>query len=239
VGAGLSLWRNALAALDAIGLGDAVRQVGVPGPAAVLRAAGGAVISDFGRSRTRPDDRGTGGAAGGGGRVGTTADRGAASGAAAPREGVADALRVGLHRADLQRTLVGAAERAGARIHLGRRCTGFVDDGTKVVARFERSDGGDSDAGEGDAGNVDDVGNINAVEGDVLVGADGLHSVVRQALHGHQPPRYAGYTAWRGAVRFDHARLAVGESWGKGLRFGQLPMRGGQVYWFAVASAPA
>lgn len=243
VGAGLSLWRNALAALDAIGLGDAVREAGVPGPAAVLRSAGGAVISDFGRGRTSSDDRGTSVAAGGGRRAGVAADRGGAPGADALRDGVADALSVVLHRADLQRTLVEAAERAGARIHLGRRCTGFVDDGTKVVARFERSDGGDGTAGESDAGNSDagngEAGNVDAVEGDVLVGADGLHSVVRQALHGDQPPRYAGYTAWRGVVRFDHARLAVGESWGKGLRFGQLPMRGDQVYWFAVANAPA
>jgi 2-polyprenyl-6-methoxyphenol hydroxylase-like FAD-dependent oxidoreductase len=36
--------------------------------------------------------------------------------------------------------------------------------------------------------------------GDVLVGADGFSSAVRRALHGEEPPRYAGYTAWRALV---------------------------------------
>jgi salicylate hydroxylase len=36
------------------------------------------------------------------------------------------------------------------------------------------------------------------VEGDVVVGADGSHSRVRQALFGPAPPRYTGAIAWRG-----------------------------------------
>jgi len=43
-GAGLTIWPNALAALDAIGLGDAVRDIGEPAAAAVIRRADGSLV---------------------------------------------------------------------------------------------------------------------------------------------------------------------------------------------------
>ncbi|HMI89881.1 MAG TPA: FAD-dependent monooxygenase, partial [Polyangiales bacterium] len=45
------------------------------------------------------------------------------------------------------------------------------------------------------------------VHGRFLIGADGLHSTVRSALFGEQPPRYAGYTAWRGVAKLEHRKL--------------------------------
>ena len=45
------------------------------------------------------------------------------------------------------------------------------------------------------------------VRGDVLIGADGLRSVVRAQLFSDGPPRYAGYSAWRAV-----ARIATRES---------------------------
>jgi hypothetical protein len=63
--------------------------------------------------------------------------------------------------------------------------------------------------------------------------------VVRRAILGSEEPIYSGYTAWRGVTTFDHAALAVGESWGPGQRFGQVPMAHGEVYWFATQNAPA
>jgi 2-polyprenyl-6-methoxyphenol hydroxylase-like FAD-dependent oxidoreductase len=38
------------------------------------------------------------------------------------------------------------------------------------------------------------------VEGELLVGADGLHSTVRARVFGGPAPSYAGYVAWRGVV---------------------------------------
>jgi salicylate hydroxylase len=53
------------------------------------------------------------------------------------------------------------------------------------------------------------------VTGDVLIGADGIHSVTRDALVGPHEPRFTGYVAWRAV--FPSARLphyAVQRNWG-------------------------
>ncbi|MCB9735109.1 MAG: FAD-dependent monooxygenase [Deltaproteobacteria bacterium] len=75
---------------------------------------------------------------------------------------------------------------------------------------------------------------------DVLIGADGLHSVVRAALRGPESPRYAGYTVWRGLARGPGLAVdALREHWGRGKRFGLVPLEDELVYWFAAANAPA
>jgi 2-polyprenyl-6-methoxyphenol hydroxylase-like FAD-dependent oxidoreductase len=79
------------------------------------------------------------------------------------------------------------------------------------------------------------------VHGAILVGADGLWSRVRSTLVGDGPPIYAGYTSWRGVA--DGWDLTppgrASESWGKGRRFGIVPIGRGKVYWFATANARA
>jgi 2-polyprenyl-6-methoxyphenol hydroxylase-like FAD-dependent oxidoreductase len=77
-------------------------------------------------------------------------------------------------------------------------------------------------------------------EGDLVIGADGLHSRVRAALEGEKPPTYAGYTSWRG-VCANQGRVPPGrvtESWGRGERFGIVPIGHDEVYWFCTADAP-
>ncbi|MGN6547352.1 MAG: FAD-dependent oxidoreductase [Aureliella sp.] len=75
---------------------------------------------------------------------------------------------------------------------------------------------------------------------DLLVGADGIHSVVRAQLFGTQPPRYAGYTCWRGvcARPTSIAPGYVGEWWGRGQRLGITSLTEDRVYWFATRNAP-
>lgn len=121
-----------------------------------------------------------------------------------------------LHRAALHALLLEAVGPESVR--LGARLTELEDDGHRVAATLE---GGER------------------VEGELLIGADGLHSRVREWLHGVEPPRYAGYTAWRAVVSWDAARLLPGESWGRGARFGQIPVPGGRAYLFATRSVPA
>lgn len=74
-------------------------------------------------------------------------------------------------------------------------------------------------------------------EGDVVIGADGLRSMTRSALHGEsQQVRYAGYTAYRGVA--STAALTGGETWGRGARFGYAPLHDGRTYWYATANRP-
>jgi 2-polyprenyl-6-methoxyphenol hydroxylase-like FAD-dependent oxidoreductase len=123
---------------------------------------------------------------------------------------LADREMLGIHRADLQDVL---ADELGDALTLGVACTGFTDDGYRVVV--EGSDGESRAA-------------------DVLVGADGLRSKTRAWLLGDRPPRYAGYTGWRAVAGFEHPslRARMTETWGRGVRFGLIPIGGGRLYWF-------
>ena len=74
---------------------------------------------------------------------------------------------------------------------------------------------------------------------DLVIGADGLNSRVREAVETGIRPRYSGYSCWRGITeRPVDLAGAAGETVGRGLRFGIAPLRDGRVYWFAVANMP-
>ncbi len=62
---------------------------------------------------------------------------------------------------------------------------------------------------------------------------------MRRQLLGERPPRYAGYTAYR-AVLPDWADRPdiTGEIWGRGQRFGIVPIGQGRLYWFATDNQP-
>ena len=50
------------------------------------------------------------------------------------------------------------------------------------------------------------------ITGDVLIGADGIHSTVRGQLFGKELPRYTGNVAWRGLVPAERvAHLDLGQ----------------------------
>jgi 2-polyprenyl-6-methoxyphenol hydroxylase-like FAD-dependent oxidoreductase len=119
---------------------------------------------------------------------------------------------IALHRSDLQAELAAAA----GEVRLGVEVT-FVEQRDDAVVAAA-ADGGEE-------------------RGDLLVGADGLSSVVRRAV-ADVPIRYAGYTAWRGvsSVSVELGRLT--ESWGVGERFGLVDIGRGRTYWFATKNAP-
>jgi 2-polyprenyl-6-methoxyphenol hydroxylase-like FAD-dependent oxidoreductase len=74
---------------------------------------------------------------------------------------------------------------------------------------------------------------------DLVVGADGLHSVTRRSSWPDVPgPRYVGYTAWRLVAPSQPVDASV-ETWGRGERFGLVPMSDGRVYCYLMANAPA
>ncbi|WP_333806660.1 FAD-dependent monooxygenase [Phenylobacterium sp.] len=72
------------------------------------------------------------------------------------------------------------------------------------------------------------------LEADVLVGADGLRSVVREALFGPAAPRFTGNVAWRGLIPADRLEGAdirpVAALWmGPGAHFVHYYVRGGTL----------
>ncbi|WP_336086770.1 FAD-dependent monooxygenase [Nocardia sp. SSK8] len=176
VGAGISLWSNALRALDAIGVGDRVRGQAIDGTSAGIRDTRGRWLSRADLAALRE-------------RFGTP---------------------VILHRAVLLDILRSALPAGALR--------------TGISVREARTDGTV----------VHSAGTSTA---DLVVGADGLRSVVRRAVCGAVEPRYAGYTAWRAVVDLADPPANFGETWGRGARFGIAPLKDGRLYCFAVYNA--
>ena len=119
-----------------------------------------------------------------------------------------------VYRPDLHQPLIDAVERQrpGA-IHLNSRLTGFDQDDRGVTARL--IDG-------------------RMLRGDVLVGADGVHSTVRQALFGPDRPEFTGIVAWRGVIPMaklpPHLAQVISNVWvGPGRHTVQYPLRGGEL----------
>ncbi|HEX6520480.1 MAG TPA: FAD-dependent monooxygenase [Streptosporangiaceae bacterium] len=125
-----------------------------------------------------------------------------------------------LHRADLHRML---AELVPAgRLHLGCRLTDLVEDGEGVHLTF--ADGAVRDA-------------------DLLVGADGIHSVVRAAIASGGEPVFSGNSAFRALVPADLLPEGAADTmliWaGPDARLLSYPVQAGRMVTFvAVISDP-
>lgn len=83
-----------------------------------------------------------------------------------------------IHRADLINILEKAAKVAGVDILLGQQVTSVTPGQTPMAVLQDGT----------------------TVEGDLIVGADGLHSVARQVLNGTMAPFFTRQTAWRAVV---------------------------------------
>jgi salicylate hydroxylase len=83
-----------------------------------------------------------------------------------------------VHRADLQKMLSDAVRREKRdAIRLGAKAAGLSQSSSGVTLELE---GG------------------ARVAGDALIGADGIHSVIRERLFGDDRPQFTGCVAWRG-----------------------------------------
>ncbi len=125
---------------------------------------------------------------------------------------------VGLSRGELHRTLLGAL--GDGVLRFGAECVGFEQSPRGVVVRLA---GGDEE------------------RGDILIGADGIKSVVRQQLHGWTEPHYSGITAWRAICDFASPQIPVGEMciyWGPGARILHYHVSGQRLYWLSLVKSP-
>lgn len=125
-----------------------------------------------------------------------------------------------VYRPDLLDVLARAVRRLKAdAIRLGRKCVGFTQ--TDGEVRLDLEDG-------------------TTATGDLLVGADGVHSRIRQTLFGADKPQFSGIIAWRGIIPMERlpARMErrVGVNWvGPGGHVVHYPLRGGAVLNFVGA----
>jgi 2-polyprenyl-6-methoxyphenol hydroxylase-like FAD-dependent oxidoreductase len=116
----------------------------------------------------------------------------------------------------LQQVLLAATK--GIPIVLGARCVGVTALHSHPTLQFE--DG-------------------SSFEADLVIGADGIRTAVRQALVPDEaPPSYSGLCAWRGVLKAPglvrNAWLSVGE----GLQFMAAPLPDGDVYWSPLVRLP-
>jgi salicylate hydroxylase len=124
------------------------------------------------------------------------------------------------HRADLHRLLQEKVP-AGA-IHTNAACVGVASDEKHAVAKFASG---------------------REVEADIVIGADGIRSVVREALFGVTPARYTEQMAWRGIIAREDVPKRVGPN--KSVAYSPMnyvgwigpnghvicyPIRGGELY---------
>ncbi|WP_396646233.1 FAD-dependent monooxygenase [Microbacterium sp.] len=83
---------------------------------------------------------------------------------------------MGMSRPDLARILLDAAEKNGARVHFGRRVTGLTQTADAVDVDIDGEPFGTYD---------------------LVIGADGLHSTVRELIGIHVAPEQTGMGIWR------------------------------------------
>jgi salicylate hydroxylase len=125
-----------------------------------------------------------------------------------------------VYRPDLLVVLERALRRAKPEaIRLAAKCVGFTQTEDKVTLNLE--------------------GGATAT-GDVLIGADGVHSRIRQGLFGPDKPQFTGIIAWRGVIPMEklpkHMVRMVGTNWvGPGGHVVHYPLRGGAVMNFVYA----
>lgn len=77
-----------------------------------------------------------------------------------------------------------------------------------------------------------------ATDADVLIGADGIRSRVREQTCGAMELRYSGVTCWR-ALAANPGIYEGFEAWGGAARVGVIPLTRGRIYVYLVLTAPA
>lgn len=130
-------------------------------------------------------------------------------------------VSVVVKRGFLQRALANEAMNRGIEIEYGKRLADFEVVADGVAARFE--DGAEA-------------------EGDLLIGADGIHSGTRRTLDPTAPkPSFTGLLSMGGFARSSRISPTLDTQhfvFGKRAFFGYLVKPSGEIYWFANLHRP-
>lgn len=121
---------------------------------------------------------------------------------------------VAIHRARLHSILLG--ELGDTPVYLNKKLRSLSQKGEQVELVFE--DGATHTA-------------------TIVIGADGIRSVVREAVVPEVKSRDANQICWRGiskATLAEAFQKELNEIWGVGSRFGFVPISSDEVYWFAL-----
>jgi salicylate hydroxylase len=115
---------------------------------------------------------------------------------------------VGIHRADLLALL--AEQLPSGTVRTGHRCTGLRQDADRAVVTFASG---------------------ATAAADVVIGADGIHSVLQGLVVAAAEPVFSGVVAYRGLVpRMDAFPADAMRMWvGEGKHFLVFPVRAGQL----------
>ncbi|MEM8594492.1 MAG: FAD-dependent monooxygenase [Pseudomonadota bacterium] len=120
---------------------------------------------------------------------------------------------IAIHRGVLQGVLIDHL--SSATLHLNKELVDITD-GDSVSLTF--SDGSEAHA-------------------DLVIAADGIRSVIRNALFAKSVIRHARQIVFRGIVKFQLPKKythQLNEAWGAGSRFGFVQISQDQIYWYAL-----
>jgi len=124
-----------------------------------------------------------------------------------------------LHRADLHHVLAEACQAAGVELVLNATVVGYQEDTQGNQVALQLADGREFLA-------------------DVLIGADGIRSKIREQMLGPESPRFMGQVAWRGVIPISDLTVDVKPNacvWaGPGRHFVSYYLRGGDYVNFVA-----
>ena len=124
-----------------------------------------------------------------------------------------------LHRADLHQVLAQACSQAGVELVLNSMVTSYRQDAELNQVYVSLEDG-------------------REICGDILIGADGLRSKVREQMLGKERPTFMGQVAWRGVIPVSDLTVDVkpdASVWaGPGRHFVSYYLRGGDYVNFVA-----
>lgn len=122
---------------------------------------------------------------------------------------------IAVHRALLQQVLIDALDTSD--LHINKRVVGISNTDTFEVLFQDNS----------------------KLKTNYLIGADGIHSQVRNLLFEKIDVRNANQLCWRGIATMElpfSYRNQMVEAWGRGKRFGFVNIGQGKVYWYALTN---